>query len=262
MTEKRILSMISRQGGKSRLYKTLIPKFPLDSTYYCEVFGGAGWVLLNKPEHVIEIYNDIDGNIVNMFRVVRDFPGEFVNRLRYDIVSRQTFDDYKKLDFSKLDPIDRAVKWYYVYYNSYNADMTSLLKRTVKTNPNRFNTRLPDLVNTITTRLTNVVMENLDFRDLLSKYSNRDFFYYLDPPYYNMHGYEVPFTDKDHLDLYDTLSTCSGKWMLSYNAHPTILELYQDYNISYVDVNYQAANRPNAYQGKTNKVGEIIVTNY
>lgn len=259
---KRILSMIARQGGKSRLYKTLIPMFPADYTYYCEVFGGAGWMLLNKPESVIEIYNDIDGNIVNMFRVVRDFPGEFVNRLHYDVVSRQTFDEYKVLDFTKLDPIDRAVKWYYVYYNSYAADMTSLLKRTVKTNPNRFVTRLPELVDTITDRLTNVVMENLDFRDLLQKYSNREFFYYLDPPYYATHGYEVPFVNQDHLDLFDVLDKQTGKWMVSYNAHPVILELYQDYNIVPVTTNYQAANKPNAYKDKTNLGKEIVIMNY
>lgn len=259
--KKRILSIISRQGGKSRLYKSLIPLFP-EHLYYVEVFGGAGWVLLNKNESTIEIFNDIDGNIVNLFRVVRDFPGEFCNRLQLDVVSRQTFEDYKRLPFELLDPIDRAVKWYYVYYNSFNADMVSLLTRKVKTNPNRFNTRLPELTRVLTDRLANVVMENLDFRDMLTKYAGKDFFYYLDPPYYETHGYEVPFEEQDHIDLCERLHNIDGKFLLTYNNHPTILEMYQDCHIVPMSTNYQAANRPGAYQDKSNVAREVAIMNY
>lgn len=259
--KKRILSIISRQGGKSRLYKQLIELFP-EHLYYCEIFGGAGWVLLNKDESTIEIFNDIDGNIVNLFRVIRDFPGEFVNRLTLDVVARRTFDEYKKLPFDLLDPIDRAVKWYYIYYNSYNADMTSLIQRKVKTNPNRFNTRLPDLVKILADRLINVVMEDLDFRDLIRKYDNKDFFFYLDPPYYDTHGYEIPFTEEDHIALCESLKGIKGKFLLSYNDHPYVRSLYSDFNITTVQTNYQAANRPNAYKKKTNIGNELVVTNY
>jgi DNA adenine methylase len=261
--KKRILSIISRQGGKSRLYKELIPLFP-NHLYYAEVFGGAGWVLLNKNESVIEIFNDLDSNIVNLFRVLRDFPGEFVNRLQLDIVSRKTFDDYKALPFHLLDPIDRAVKWYYVYYNSYNADMTSLLQRKVHTNPNRFNTRLPELVRVLTDRLINVVMEDLPFQDFFQKYDNKDFFYYLDPPYFEMHGYEIPFEEKDHVLLRDTLLSIKGKFLLSYNDHPYVRELYKDpkFHIQTIQTSYQAANRPGAYKEKTNKGHELVITNY
>lgn len=243
------------------MYKTLIPMFP-EHEYYVEVFGGAGWVLLNKPESTIEVFNDIDGNITNLFRVIRDFPGEFVNRLNYDIVSRQTFDTYKKLPFELLDPIDRAVKWYYVYYNSFNADMTSFLTRKVKTNPNRFNSRLPDLTKVIADRMTNVVVENLDFRDLLTKYSGSGFFHYMDPPYYDTHGYEVPFNDEDHQELREVVGSTKSKFLITYNAHPVILEMYKDFYITPISTNYQAANRPNAYKGKDNLGREIAITNY
>lgn len=259
--KKRILSLISRQGGKSRLYKKLIPLIP-EHLYYAEVFGGAGWLLLNKDESVIEIFNDIEGNIVNLFRVVRDFPGEFCNRLNYDVVSRKTFDDYKKLPFDLLDPIDRAVKWYYVYYNSFNADRMSFLKRNVKTNPNRFISRLPDLTKAFADRMINVVIENLDFRDFFKKYNGKEFFYYLDPPYYDMHGYEIEFNEQDHQDLANILTQTKGQFLLSYNAHPKILEMYSKFTIIKVDANYQAANRPNAYTNKSNIGQEIVIMNY
>ena len=256
------MSIISRQGGKSRLYKTLIPLFP-EHEYYVEIFGGAGWVLLNKPESTIETFNDIDGNLVNLFRVIRDFPGEFTNRLQYDIVSRQTFDDYKQLPFHALDPIDRAVKWYYVYYNSFNADMTSFLARKVKTNPNRFNTRLPVLTQQIADRLSNVIIENLDFRDMFLKYKGPDVFYFLDPPYYETTGYEVPFLEKDHVDLRTVVGNIDGKFLMTYNAHDAIIDMYgDDFWITPLSVNYQCANRPGAYKDKTNIAREVAITNY
>ena len=192
-----IYSVISRQGGKSRLSKFIIPLFP-PHKFYAEVFGGAAWILLNKPESTIEVFNDIEGNIVNLFRVIRDFPGEFVNRLRYDIIARETFDNYKELDFRSLDPLDRAVKYYYVYCNSFSADMSTFIKRDRITNPNRFISRLPKVIETFASRMENVVIECLDFREFFNKYNGEEWFYYLDPPYYAVDGYENPFEEKDH----------------------------------------------------------------
>ena len=257
-----IYSVISRQGGKSRLAKKIIPLFP-EHKFYAEVFGGAAWILLNKQESMIEILNDIEGNIINLFRIIRDFPGEFVNRFIYDIVSRQTFDEYKVVDLKSLDPFDRAVKYYYVYCNSFSADMSTFLKRDKVTNPNRFITRLPDIIEKFSNRMTNVIIESLDFREFFNKYNGDKWLFYLDPPYYGVEGYEQPFTEQEHHDLADILiNKFQGRFILSYNDVPEIRKLYSQFNIQLLDVIYQAANRPKVNKKLAGTKSELIITNF
>jgi DNA adenine methylase len=257
-----IYSVISRQGGKSRLAKHIVPLFP-PHKFYAEVFGGAAWILLNKQESLIEIFNDIEGNIVNLFRVIRDFPGEFVNRLRYDIIARETFDKYKEADLQVLDPFDRAIKYYYVYCNSFSSDMSTFIKRDRITNPNRFATRLPKLIEEFSKRMINVVIENLDFREFFNKYNGKEWLYYLDPPYYGVEGYAEPFKEQEHKDLADILiNKFEGKFILSYNDLPEIRDLYSQFNVQTLNTIYQAANRPKVSKGLSGKKSELIITNF
>jgi len=254
-----LYSVISRQGGKSRLIKKIIPLFP-PHKFYAEIFGGAAWILLNKPLSMIEIFNDIDGNMINLFRIIRDFPGEFINRLTYDIIARETFDNYKNIDLQSLDPFDRAVKYYYVYCNSFSADMISFIKRDRATNPNRFHTRLPKIILPFAERMINVIIENLDFRDFFKKYNGKEWLFYLDPPYYGVEGYSHPFLEQDHIDLSELLKNFKGKFVLSYNDNEVIRKLYSQFNISTLDVIYQAANRPGVSTDSKNK--ELLITNF
>jgi len=257
-----IHSVISRQGGKSRLVKSIIPLFP-EHKMYAEVFGGASWILLNKQESLIEIYNDIEGNIVNLFRVIRDFPGEFINRLRYDIISRETFDLYKKIDLQNLDPFDRAVKYYYIHCNSFSSDMSTFIKRDRLTNPNRIISRMPKLLLEFSKRMINVVIENLDFREFFKKYNGEEWLFYLDPPYYGVEGYAEPFTDNEHNDLAKILhEDFKGRFILSYNDVPEIRKLYSKFNTITLDVIYQAANRPKVNQNLSEKKSELVITNF
>lgn len=258
-----IYSVISRQGGKSRLVKHIKDIFPLHHKFYAEVFGGAAWILLNKKPSLIEIFNDIDGNIINLFRIIRDFPGEFVNRFRYDIIARETFNEYKDIDLHLLDPFDRAVKYYYVYCNSFAADMNTFIKRDKSTNPNRFHVRLPDIVEKFTERMENVVIENLDFREFFNKYNGKEWLFYLDPPYYGVEGYEEPFNEQEHKDLAYILSNkFEGKFILSYNDTPEIRNLYSQFKIRNLDIIYQAANRPQVNKDLSGKKSELIIANF
>lgn len=252
--------MIPRQGGKSRLANKLVPLFP-SRKMYAEPFGGAAWVLLNKNESLIEIFNDIDSEVTNLFRIIRDFPGEFINRLRYNLIARETFDMYKKTYMTTSCPFDRAVMYYYVYCNSFSCDMTSFIKRDRLTNPNRFGTRLPKLVTAFADRMANVVIENLDFREFFNKYNGKEWFYYIDPPYYGVEGYSHPFVEKDHIDLAEILNRNNEiLFLLSYNDTPEVRTLYKNFNINTIDTIYQAANRPGA---KTHaRKRDLVITNY
>ena len=110
-------SFISWIGGKKLLRDEILARLPPHYDKYIEVFGGAGWVLFRKPpDKKIEVYNDFNSNLVNLFRCVRDKPNKLKYKLRYVLNSREDFDWiatlHKKKLFSRLRDVDRAAKFY------------------------------------------------------------------------------------------------------------------------------------------------------
>lgn len=74
-------SFISWVGGKKALRKIILEQFPAEYGRYIEVFGGAGWILFAKERRVkLEVYNDMDGRLVNLFRCVKYHPEALQNR--------------------------------------------------------------------------------------------------------------------------------------------------------------------------------------
>ena len=77
-------SFMGRMGGKKLLRKTICEKFPPTAEFdrYIEVFGGAAWVLLYKEKHAqLEVYNDLDGEMVNMLRCVKYHLSELLKEM-------------------------------------------------------------------------------------------------------------------------------------------------------------------------------------
>ncbi|OPL11845.1 MAG: hypothetical protein AVO39_11805 [delta proteobacterium MLS_D] len=100
-------------GGKRRLRKTIIGMIP-EHTCYVEVFGGAGWVLFGKEPSKAEVYNDIDGDLVNFFRIVKNCHRAFLQAYDLMLVSRKLFTDFVNTDPEDLDEIQRAVRFFYI----------------------------------------------------------------------------------------------------------------------------------------------------
>src|SRR5690606_29758674 len=83
-------SIITYYGGKGRVWRHIIPHFPEHHTYV-EPLGGSAAVLLNKPPSPVEVYNDIDSNVVTIFRVLRDHPDELRRGLESTPYSREEY---------------------------------------------------------------------------------------------------------------------------------------------------------------------------
>jgi hypothetical protein len=97
-------------GGKFSHLEWLLPLLP-GCHHYCEPFAGSGAVLLNRPPMAIETYNDLDGEVVNFFRALRDHKGELVERIGLTPFSREEFGTACKLD-PELPPVERARRFY------------------------------------------------------------------------------------------------------------------------------------------------------
>ena len=82
-------------GGKSRLRKFILPLIP-EHACYLEPFGGAGWVLFGKQPSSVEVYNDIDQELVNFFRVLKHRPEELIASFEWELVSRASLSDWPR----------------------------------------------------------------------------------------------------------------------------------------------------------------------
>ena len=212
-------------GGKKALRDEILPRFPLEYKRYIEVFGGGGWVLFHKPPgNDFEVYNDFNGDLVNLYRCVREHPGQLKDELTYVLNARLDFDYMKQALQTKaaLPDIRRAAYFYALIRYSYASGLDSFGGQ-----PHAMWKNFP-LISIAAKRLQTVVIENKDFQKLIEQYDRPESFFYCDPPYYKTEScYKGGgFGRKDHARLADALFSMRGKFLLSYNDCPEIRELY------------------------------------
>lgn len=241
-------SFIPWIGGKSLLASRIVGLFPTNFARYIEVFGGGGSVLFAKAKHAdFEVYNDSNGDLVNLFRCVKHHPEELQRELSCVLNSREIFLDYRALAACRgLTDIQRAAMFYVNLRISYGAD-----GRSYGCNPRIVSA---DRFVEIQQRLSRVVIENKDFDDLIKVYDRPNALLYCDPPYHGTERhYTNTFSDGDHLRLKRCLNGIKGRFLLSYNDDDFIRDLYSDYTIISIE-------RPNNLSTGTFK--ELIIKNY
>ena len=250
-------SFISWIGGKKLLRRRIISHFPAEGIKrYVEVFGGAAWVLFGADQHAkTEVYNDINGDLVNLFRCVKYHCGELQRELRFCLNSREIFLDYRsQMQGDGLTDIQRAARYYMIIKLSYGSD-----RRTYGCVSKNL-TRMMEYLEKVNERLSHVVIEHRSFEDILRIYDSPGTLFYLDPPYHGTEKYyDNQFSEDDHVRLRSCLSRLQGKYVLSYNDDDFIRQLYQQAKIEEVTRNSNLVGR---YK-KANKIyKEFIITNY
>lgn len=241
-------SFISWIGGKKLLRNKIIEQFPGEYDRYVEVFGGAGWVLFAKEKKGIEVYNDMNSNLVNLYKCVKYHPEALQKELDGILMSRELFQD-AIWETRGLTDIQKAARFFVAIKESFGSKM-----ETFGLQPKNMKVAV-DFLKIASERLNTVVIENRDFDKIIQSYDKEGTLFYLDPPYYKTERYyQGGFTIEDHKRLRETLENIRGKFILSYNDYPEIRELYQGYEMIEVDRNNNLAT------GKRYK--ELIIKNY
>lgn len=244
-------------GSKRRLARRLLPLFP-EHTCYVEAFAGSAALLLTRdePAHV-EVLNDVDGEIVNFFRVAKHHLTEFCVQFRYALVSRQLFEWEKETPPETLTDIQRAARFYYLQKLAFGARPTGRTFGTSAMQPPRLNlTRLEEDLTALHLRLAHVLVEKLDWQECLRRYDRPDTFFYLDPPYHDVErGYGTPFTLDDYQALADRLATLEGKALLSLNDHPDMRRIFAPFHLTDLPTTYKVG-------GKDKPARELVIRNW
>jgi DNA adenine methylase len=245
-------AFMPRIGGKKLLRQKICEEFPPPERFnrYIEVFGGMAWVLLYKDKHAeMEVYNDADGELVNLMKCVKFHLPELMRELEGYLNSREMFTDaISQLGSVGLTDIQKAARYFIKMRLSFGAD-----GRTFACKASNIKNAI-ERMDAVRERLSRVVIERKDYDNLIKVYDRRDALFYCDPPYYKTEDYyDVPFGKADHIKLKDRLNGIKGLFLLSYNEDEFIRELYKDFNIHGVE-------RANNLSKGNYK--EIIITNY
>lgn len=243
-------SPITRIGGKKLLRKTICERFPEGFDRYIEVFGGAGWVLFYKDRHAkLEVYNDADGELVNLMRCIKYHAGELQRELDGYCNAREFFEDIlAQIKVRGLTDIQRAARYFLRMKLSFGAD-----EKSYGCNSRNLTNAVNYFID-VQQRLKSVVIEHKDFENLIKVYDRPKALFYCDPPYHTTEKYyDVKFSEADHIRLYNTLTVIKGKFLLSYNDDDFVRDLYKDFNISTVERNNSLS---------VGKFKELIITNY
>ena len=264
---------------------------PASFERYIEVFGGGGWVLFGRlPDpKVMEVYNDFNSNLTNLYACVKNHPMEFLRQLGFlplngrdeFLVLRRflegqefnrtflaqelelarhnlplmEFEELRSLLLERAAPgdVQRAAAFYKVIRYSYGSGCTSFGCQPFDVRKTFY------LIWQAADRLANTVIENKDFEALIRQYDRENAFLYCDPPYFMTEDhYEVEFPRQDHVRLRETLAGCQGKWMVSYNDCDYIRGLYEGCHITAVSRINNLAQR----YDRGCEFPEVIITNY
>ncbi len=244
-------SYIAWIGGKKLLRKEILKRFPSDKIdRYIEPFTGAGWVFFAKDKHAkLEVINDIDSNLINLYRCVKFHPEALQTELQYCMISREEFEDCKaQIDSRGLTDIQRAARYYLMIQASFGANRRSFCVSS------RNLPKSIEYLQEVSKRLQCAAIEHKDFENLIKCYDRQGALFYCDPPYYKTESYyDCDFSEKDHIRLRDALSSIKGKFLLTYNDCDFIRQLYSGFYI-------EGISRSNNLSSGQYK--EIIIRNY
>jgi DNA adenine methylase len=217
-------------GGKFRLARWIISHFPIHVSYV-EPFGGGGSVLLQKPPSAVETYNDLDGDVCNFFRVLRDRVDELIRVIRLTPWSRAEFE---LCLHSATDPLERARRLYFRLRMSMHGGTRAIASnfRRHKSKCSPASTVKPQTLYEAAKRLSNVQIENREAVRLISDMDTPDTLFYLDPPYVSStrtdkKRYAHELDDDDHREIAEVVNDVKGTVVVSGYACDLYEEIYE-----------------------------------
>jgi DNA adenine methylase len=236
--------MLRYHGGKWMLAPWIVSHFP-PHRIYVSAYGGAASELLRKPRSYSEVYNDLDGEIVNLFRVVQARGYDLAAALEVTPFSREEY----RLSFEvHTDPFEQARRTVIRSYMGFGSNsLCRSVKSGFRSNSNRSGTtpardwkNFPGCLPAIIERLRGVVIENMPACELMPRHDSEQTLFYCDPPYVHStrttwagsgarKGYQHEMTDEDHVAFAACVKSLRGMVIISGYHSPLYDSLFADW---------------------------------
>lgn len=230
-------------GGKFRLSKRIINKIEqVPHKIYAEPFVGMGGIFLRRTQiPKAEIINDINGELVNLYRIVRRYPDTLYKETESLFANRQEFERLLKTPPETLTDIERAARFLYLQNQAFGGKVCGQSFGVSIDRTARFNfVKMQERIRNVAERLASVTIERQDFETFIKRYDTKDTLFYLDPPYWGNetdYGKGI-FCRADFERLRDCLTGIKGRFILSFNDTPQVKELFKNFTIEQTDVTY------------------------
>lgn len=245
-------------GGKRRLAKRLLPLFPEHQCYVEPFAGGAALYFLKAPSDV-EVLNDINGELVNLYRVVKHHLDELIAQFRWSLIGRQMFDWLKKQPLEPLTDIQRAARFLYLQKMAFGGKVANQTFGISTTNMPRLNlARLEEDLSAAHLRLARTYIEHLPWEECIRRYDRPHTLFYLDPPYWGTEGYGVEFGLENYARMAELARSIQGRMIISVNDIPEMREVFNGLEIETASLCYTVGG---AGRSKT-PAGELIIRNF
>jgi len=228
LTKPKKLIAFGWYGGKYSHLDWLLPLLP-DCLHYCEPFAGSGAVLMNREPSPVETYNDIDGEVVNFFRVLRESKEDLIEQIALTPFSREEFAIACSLD-PDLSNIERARR-FYVRARQVRTGLAQTAsigrwancKNTSRSGMSGVVSRWlggVEQLDFIAERFLRVQIENRPATNIIKLYDSKETFFYCDPPYIHetrgdSKAYSFEMDDQMHIELAEVLNAAEGMVALS-----------------------------------------------
>ncbi|WP_084407725.1 DNA adenine methylase [Pseudovibrio sp. Ad37] len=204
-----------------------------------------------------EVINDISGDVVTLFRILQRHYPQFLEVLKFQLTSRSEFERLTKTEPETLTDLERAARFLYLQRTAFGGKVDGR-SFGVSLRGARFDlSKVVPLLEDVHERLSGVIIERLPYVDCIKRYERSETLFYLDPPYWaceDYYGKDV-FAADDFQKLADQLKTIKGRFLLSINDTPQIREIFADFDVEEVSLNYTL----NTNDQK--KVRELIFSN-
>lgn len=256
---KPVEPLASYIGGKKLLAKTIVPIIErIPHNIYCEPFVGMGGIFLRRTKRPkCEAINDINGELVNMFRMVERFPDYLADMLRFKIYSRAEFKRMLATPPLLLTELERAVRFIYIQKSAFGGKVRNQAFG-VDLSRVRFNSeRVIQQIQALHERLSNVYIECLPYAEFIKRYDRADTLFYLDPPYWGSESFYGKdfFSRTDFAELAKLLNVIKGKFIMSINDVPEIRTIFKGFYIKEVNTRYTVGTQ----SGK--QAAELLISN-
>jgi DNA adenine methylase len=243
-------------GGKRRLADIIIPRFPAH-TCYVEVFAGGAALYFLRPPAEVEVINDVNGDLVSLYRVVQNHLEEFVRQFKWALSSREIFKWLQDTPPETLTDIQRAARFYYLQHQAFGGKVQGQTWGTATTAPPVNLLRIEEQLSAAHLRLAGAYIERLDWRECMRRYDRAHTLFYLDPPYWQTEGYGVPFAWGEYEAMASVLKTLHGKAIVSINDHPDVRKCFAGFNMETLDISYTVGGG-----GKAAPRKELLIFNW